>query len=301
MVINKLSLRTFALAGVVLCNLLLVSPVYAAGFGNCKVLLVGKKPPTISNDKITPLCAEDADAVFFATGYSKKTNHGAWSAYRLGPDQVRQIKDLNLPRPNQKFAQLPKLNVPGYVQPRHDSYTGTNFDRGHLAPNGAMAWDADAQKKSFTIANIAPQKPAMNRNIWRCFETSIREWAEEFGDSFVVVGTFGNLKTISSDRDINQVPLTVPSHFIAMVFRAGENPKAVGVMVPNESGNLDVRQFMMSVDELEQKTGYGFNLPTAVSKVKPDLKFWPTRLVTKEILGELPPIDEQCPRVNPVN
>lgn len=27
----------------------------------------------------------------------------------------------------------------GYPQPRHDSYTGTGWDRGHLAPNGANA------------------------------------------------------------------------------------------------------------------------------------------------------------------
>src|SRR5262249_6349502 len=158
-------------------------------------------------EPVTPLCEEDKEVVFFATGYSKSDNHGYWSAYRLDEEQVSEINNTPHSRPNMKFRQNPKLEGGGYIQPRHDSYTGTGWDRGHLAPNGAMAWDEEAQKRSFTVSNIAPQSPAMNRNIWRCFEVSIREWAQDSGETYVVVGTVRSDQTVSSDRDPNQVKI----------------------------------------------------------------------------------------------
>ena len=49
---------------------------------------------------------------------------------------------------------------------------------------------------------------------------------------------------------------------------------AIGAMVPNEAGHLDVRQFMMAVTELEQKTGFQFGLPAAVAAENPVLSKW---------------------------
>jgi len=208
------------------------------------------------------------------------------------------MNDNPVPRPNVRFRQNPKLKAGNYLQPRHDSYTETSWDRGHLAPNGAMAWDEEAQKRSFSISNIAPQNPAMNRNIWRCFEYSIREWAADSGTTFVVVGTIQGTKKISSTRDPNRVRINVPTHFIAMVYRVKPNPMAIGVMVPNTEGKLNVRDFVTSVSELEQETGFRFRIPAAVADQVPDLARWPTRIVRQEILGKLPAIDVQCPRVD---
>lgn len=270
----------------------------AGSFGDCSVLFVGGKAPR-APDEATPLCEEDGGVVFFASGYSKRDNHGYWSAYRLDEEQIVEMNENPRDRPNVKFRQNPKLVGHGYVQPRHESYTGTEWDRGHLAPNGAMAWDEDAQKRSFIISNIAPQKPAMNRNIWRCFEYSIREWAENSGSTFVVVGTTrSDAPPISSERDPKGVKINVPSHYLAMVYRSKPTPMAIGVMVPNTDGNLDIRKFIMPVADLEKKTGFRFGIPKSIAADKPDLAQWPTRLVKKELLGKLPKIDQQCPRVD---
>lgn len=40
-----------------------------------------------------------------------------------------------------------------------------------------------------------------------------------------------------------------------------------------------------------------FGLPEAVATQSPDFKRWPTRLVKKELLGKLPKIDVQYPKV----
>lgn len=277
---------------------LTLSPAFAAGpYGNCEILFVGKKAPISPDPFVIPLCEEDNDFVFFATGYSKSNNRGSWSAYRLSDEMVELMNEDPLPRPKMKFRKNPKIQVKGYVQPRHDSYTNTGWDRGHLAPNGAMAWDENAQRSSFFMSNIAPQSPAMNRNIWRCFEVSIREWAENSKDTYVVVGTVGSQTTISSDRDPTQVQVNVPTHYLAMVYRTKPSPQAIGVMVPNEAGHLDIREWMMSVAELEKNSGFKFHLPKNIASMKPDLTQWPTRLLNQEYLGKLPSIDLQCPRM----
>ena len=286
-------------AGVVLMlAFVALPPVFAAGFGNCAVLFVDRKAPKApASDVVVPLCEEDSDTVFFATGYSKRDNHGYWSAYRLDEEQIAEMPE-HPTRPNVKFKQNPKLKGGNYVQPRHDSYMQTGFDRGHLAPNGAMAWDQDAQRASFTISNIAPQNPPMNRNIWRCFEVSIRDWAADSGSTFVVVGTMRGTKTVSSTRDPNRVKINVPTHYIAMVYREKPAPRAIGVMVPNTKGHLDVRDFMMSVSDLERRTGYKFQLRTEVANETPNLVQWPTRILAEEFVAPPKDIDDQCPRVD---
>jgi len=70
---------------------------------------------------------------------------------------------------------------------------------------------------------------------------------------------------------------------------------AIGVMVPNGRGNLDVRQHVTSVAQLEAATGFDFGLPSSVATANPDLREWPTRVVRRELLGKLPAIDVQCP------
>jgi len=182
-------------------------------YGTCKEVFVGGKAP-VAPDEVTPLCEEEDGVVFFASGYSKRDNHGYWSAYRLDEEKIAEMTENPRDRPKMQFRQNPKLNDGQYVQPRHVSYTGTDWDRGHLAPNGAMAWDEDAQKRSFSISNIAPQKPGMNRNIWRCFEQSIREWAADSGNTYVVVGTShgDNFQRTRSQWGENQCPIALSRH-----------------------------------------------------------------------------------------
>lgn len=270
----------------------------AAAFGACQGLFVNGKPPR-APEATTPLCEEDAGVVFFASGYSKRDNRGHWSAYRIDQEHAEALEDP-LPRPKMQFRQNPQLKGGGYMQPRHDSYTETGWDRGHLAPNGAMAWDEQAQRRSFVVSNIAPQKPEMNRNLWRCFEHSIREWATDTarlgGSTYVVVGVVRGDGEISSNRDPNKVPVNVPSHYFAMVYRTKPAPMALGAMVPNEEGHLDARRSMMSVSDLEARTGFRFNIDQQVANQPPNPRLWPARVVKVETLGRLPDIDVQCPR-----
>ena len=278
----------------------------AGNWGDCKTVFVGGKAPQ-APESTTALCEEEGGVVFFASGYSKKENHGKWSAYRFDDDILQKMDELHLKRPKITFKQNAQLSGTSYVQPRHDSYTGTNLDRGHLAPNGALTWDEDAQRRSFNIANIAPQSPGLNRQMWMCFEYSIREWAATSGNTHVVVGTMKGTDTIVGEKDPNQVAINIPSHFLAMVYRQKPSPMAIGVLVPNEEGHKDIRKFMMPVADLEKKSGYKFSLNSTIATREVDFKKWPTRLVgsgTRNSSAELSEeeknkmFEKVCPRAS---
>jgi endonuclease G len=52
---------------------------------------------------------------------------------------------------------------------RHEDYTNTGYDRGHLVPN------ADYGVDTYIITNAVPMIPKFNRGIWRVSEQAIRE------------------------------------------------------------------------------------------------------------------------------
>jgi DNA/RNA endonuclease G (NUC1) len=139
----------------------------------------------------------------------------------------------------------------------------------------------------------------MNRNIWRCFERSIREWAANSGDTHVVVGR-REVKVLLP-RPRARIPIalrstSLPTHYLALMYQSKPQPMAVGILVPNTEGNLDIRDFMMPVSEREQKSGFKFRLPASVARRQPVPGKWPTRIVKHKLMGRLPTIDAQCPK-----
>lgn len=106
-------------------------------------------------------------------------------------------------------------------------YTGTGYDRGHLAPAGAMKWSVEAMSESFFMTNMAPQVGnGFNRHIWKSLEQRMRRWACERGVLYVVTGPLYETHPIEQlvydkDRDRvddNGVLVDVPSHFFKLAF-----------------------------------------------------------------------------------
>src|SRR5699024_9525303 len=85
----------------------------------------------------------------FVIGYGRHRGRAAWVAYRVTP----VTRSHHMRRP--KFRPDPRVD---HAAPRR-VYWGPEYDRGHLAPNYAMAqlYGADAQRASFYFSNVAPQ------------------------------------------------------------------------------------------------------------------------------------------------
>jgi endonuclease G len=204
----------------------------------------------------------------FAIGWSDSLRHPVWCAYHVRRD-ARHPADK---RPSfTKDPSVPAAPSPG-------EYTRSNYDRGHMAPNYAIAtrYGKDAQKLTFKMSNIAPQTPELNRGVWRDVEHRIADlWTARYGEIWVVVGCISR-----GNEKIGQTGIDVPTDYYQVIMaQDGMDVRALAVLIPQSVGwGAWAARHIVSIDELEEMTGLDFN-PNLESFIQSPLEAeTPTRL-----------------------
>ena len=184
----------------------------------------------------------------FDLGYNEQYEQASWVVYVITREEIEsgQVDRTDNFRPDTSIST-------GSAELK--DYRGSGFDRGHLAPAGDMKWDRTAMSESFLMSNMSPQEPSFNRGIWKRLEEQVRNWAIEKDSLFVITGPV--LESLVSSIGENEVG--VPGfYFKVLVDLSPPDHTFIAFMLPNtgSSGNLD--QFAITVDSLEQVTGYDF-------------------------------------------
>lgn len=192
----------------------------------------------------------------FTIGYSDLRGNPLWVVYRLLP----------IPR-----------NAPGFARPERfsrdwrnltligqEDYSGSGFDRGHLAPNYAIGrlHGKRAQEQTFLMTNVSPQRPNLNRKVWqRLEEVAADHFTARFGRLWVVTGPVfdANIERLRSS-----VRVEVPDAFYKIFAvpadeKSGSFPSLLAFIIPQSvRGNEPLDRFLVSVDEVERRTGFDF-------------------------------------------
>lgn len=164
-----------------------------------------------------------------------------WVAYYLVPERMRKVS-----KRTDDFR--PDPWIPPAFSATNEDYKGSGYDRGHLAPAADMAWSEDVMSESFFFSNMTPQVPAFNRGIWKKLEDLVRKWAQEYDTLLIVTGPIpGEYK-----GHIGNGKVAVPASFYKAIV-AWNYPAAQGIafVMPNESSNLPIAHFAITVDSLE--------------------------------------------------
>lgn len=173
---------------------------------DCPIMYYKGVEPSIQNVK--EICSSH-----FVVQYSPVLHIPVTSAEHLTSADVLAAKSI--PRKN-TFHTDPTGNDPTVVS----DYTKSGFDRGHMSPDADMP-NAFAQNESFSLANMTPQTPSLNRVTWRGIEDAVRKTAVESGDVYIVTGAIAstNSKVMKDDVRIPEfiykavlVPSTNTSH-----------------------------------------------------------------------------------------
>jgi endonuclease G len=189
--------------------------------------------------------------------YSEKHEQAAWVAYKLTAEETFKFHE----RTN-KFLEDPDIST---GSASNEDYSGSGFDRGHLAPAADMGWSQQAMEESFYFSNMSPQRPQCNRGIWKKGEEQVRDWARHYGSLYVVTGPV--LKDGLPSIGINKV--SVPEAYYKILLRPDSlHPAAIALLVPNEGSSEPVQAFAVDIDSVEKLTGFDFFpwLPDAVEK-----------------------------------
>lgn len=186
----------------------------------------------------------------FVIGYDRERGRAAWVAYRVTP----VVGYTHRPRP--KFKSDPRVD---HAAPRR-VYWGSKYDRGHMAPNYAMAqlYGRAAQRASFYFSNIEPQSPRLNQLLWqRLEEIEIDRLAPKLDKLWVLVGP------IYTDP---KARIPVAFFRIWLARKGASDWQAMAFRVPQRvRGDERLDQFLVSIDGIEKATGLDFfsGLPTA--------------------------------------
>ena len=136
-------------------------------------------------DRLNPkLAVQVTDLCYsaFAIEHSGVTRGPLWSAEHLTADRIEAARLLL-----RKGSFHAEQALPPDQRAMLSDYAKSGLDRGHLSPSGDMPTD-EAQAQSFSLANVIPQAPRLNRVLWEEIESSVRNLAIQDGDVYVVTG-----------------------------------------------------------------------------------------------------------------
>jgi endonuclease G len=152
-------------------------------------------------------------------------------------------------------------------------YIGTNYDKGHMAPDGDLSWDTQVEYESFLMTNMVPQAGSLNRGIWKLLETSVRGWVVQRNQSYTVyVGALYS----ASDRKIGN-GVVVPHGFYKIVIN-NQTKEIAGWGFPHVEpypnlGN-DLTKFRLPIQQIQQTAGVQYAFPKGAKELSPGQE-WP--------------------------
>jgi endonuclease G len=167
-------------------------------------------------------------------------------------------EDLSKPPPPRIDKFHPDQNLPRADRAELKDYEDSGYDRGHMSPSGDMP-DSKSQAESFSLANMIPQNPKNNRNLWEGIEEATRELAKTSGDLYVVTGPI----FYGSDLERLNGRVLVPNYIFKAIYDPAKKQGAA-YFVANAPGG---RYAVVAIAEVEKLSGISI-FPSLEDKVK---------------------------------
>lgn len=186
----------------------------------------------------------------FALAYSEKYEQPLWVAYELtsAEAQAQNISSLDA----FDFRKDPAIRT-GSATP--EDYRNNNYVPGQLMPPGDCRFSETAMDECFLMSNVSPQVHTFTESIWYKLEEQVRTWAIDNEAVYVMTGGIFNytLEKIGTNE------VVVPAEFFKIVVDLRKpDKKAIAFLMPNEKSSDPLREFVVSIDFIEQETGINF-------------------------------------------
>jgi endonuclease G len=183
----------------------------------------------------------------FMLSYNERFEQAEWVGYLLKKEHLT-YDDRKRPY----FIEDPKVKT---KSADWRNYKGSGYDRGHLCPAGDRRFSKQAYNETFYTSNISPQDRDFNAGVWNRLELQIRQWTKKYGA--LVVFTGGVLE--QGLDEIGEEGVDVPRCFYKVIARGGaDNLKLIGFLMHGEESTKPLKQFTVSIDEIEKMTGIDF-------------------------------------------
>ncbi len=204
----------------------------------------------------------------YALSYSRERGTPNWVAWQLNQSWLGNTERQNDFRPDDS---LPS----DWYRVKPNDYTGSGYDRGHMVPSADRTATVQDNSATFLMTNIVPQTPDNNRGAWRELEEYCRYLVKQGKELYIIAGVDGGSRRIGRNKVV-----TAPSYtwkVIVVLDQPGQglqgisqDTRVIAVNVTNrQNTGDDWKRYIVSVDEIEAKTGYNFltKVPESIQQV----------------------------------
>ena len=203
----------------------------------------------------------------FVMSYNNKTHTANWVSWQLNRSWIGTADRQDNFRPDDA---LPA----NWYKVRPTDYSGSGYDRGHIAPSADRTRNEPDNSSTFLMSNMMPQVPELNRGVWGDLEDYCRELVQQGKELYIIAGPVGRKGSIGKKEKI-----AVPSKtwkVIVVLDRQGlgvsgvtTNTRAIAVSMPNDASvkGRGWKSFRVSVRQVERETGLNF-----LSNVQPQVQ-----------------------------
>ncbi len=171
----------------------------------------------------------------------------------------------------------------GFFKASSNSYAKSGFDRGHLCPSEDRDANAEDNAATFTMSNMIPQSPNLNRITWVALEKYCQDLITQDYELYIIAGAYGigGEGSKGYTEHLNQGKITVPASCWKIIVllkngpndlqRINSNTKVIAVDMPNNNSvkAFPWEHYRTTIDDIEQKTHYDFlsNVPASIQNV----------------------------------
>jgi endonuclease G len=199
--------------------------------------------------------------------YNNKTKTAYWVLWQLNKSWMGAADRQNNFRPDDGRPDA-------WYKLRPNDYTGSGYDRGHIAPSADRTRNEADNSATFLMTNMMPQVPEVNRGVWGDLEEYCRELVQQGKELYIVAGPVGRNGSIGRKEKI-----AVPAKnwkVIVVLDRQGlgiqgitPDTRTIAVIMPNDSSvkGKGWKSFRVSVARVERETGLNF-----LSNVSPQVQ-----------------------------
>ena len=158
-------------------------------------------------------CDQIIDKQVFTVCYDYEMKGAKYVAYALERDKVNVGNVKKRPR----F--YTESTIPAKYRSKTNDYTKTGYDRGHLANDASFDHDEKVVVKTYTMANIIPQAPEVNRKTWTKAEQRERDMAGKYK----TINVLNGIVYSNNPNRIGKNQIAVPTAFWKAIYSNQNN------------------------------------------------------------------------------
>ena len=192
----------------------------------------------------------------FVYSFNRTTGFANWVLHRLGKDDFGPVPRFH--GPFFKDSLLP-IDLP---RPTNTDFENSGFDKGHAVRSEERTCNNEANRQTFVMSNVFPQRPELNRGPWLDCERWVEKMCKDSTYEFwIVVGpVYEKDKVEYLNKKTKMFPVPQWVFKVMLVKKPDGKLEKIAVLMPNINGirKLDWKSYVVPLQKVEEVTGYKF-------------------------------------------